>query len=333
MAAQTQMLPAEDWSPSKVTQSEMDSLVAQGLLRPNPEEGPAWWVIPSAEHREPHPPEGYVVSFTRYHRMGLGVPPSRFMRGLAHHFEVELQHFSPNSISHAAIFAAVCEGYLKMEPHWEMFVHLFRGELFIKALKPSGRRPVRMGSLAITARAGTSSANVPREYLRYKLSTNQAGWDDHWFYLRNEGGLLPQYTGRVLTQRPEKWTWGVAADRQRHLAPLMEMMKTLVDEKKLTVQAVIWAFHQRRVLPLADRPLLMHEMGPQAHHEALNRSRMAEERLSRNEGVSRVSITIQGPFVPELSNLVAMAPDEGCLDLVNHPRVRLSRASDRKSVV
>ena len=52
------------------------------------------------------------------------------MRALLHHYGVELQHFSPNAISAMAIFAAVCEGYLGVMPHWELWLHLFQGELF-----------------------------------------------------------------------------------------------------------------------------------------------------------------------------------------------------------
>ena len=69
------------------------------------------------DHREPRPPTGYVVSFAKFHCHGLGAPPSRFMRALCHHYRVELQHFSPNAITVAAVFAAVCEGYLGMMPH------------------------------------------------------------------------------------------------------------------------------------------------------------------------------------------------------------------------
>jgi len=39
------------------------------------------------------------------------------MRALCHHHGVELQHFSPNAITVAAVFAAGCEGYLGMMPH------------------------------------------------------------------------------------------------------------------------------------------------------------------------------------------------------------------------
>jgi hypothetical protein len=66
--------------------------------------------VPSASHRELAPPKGYVVSFIAFHEGGFGVPPSRFMRAIPHYYGVELHHFTPNSISHAAIFVAVCEG-------------------------------------------------------------------------------------------------------------------------------------------------------------------------------------------------------------------------------
>jgi hypothetical protein len=73
--------------------------------------------VPPFNHRESVPLEGYVVSFMAFHERGLRMPPSRFMRVLLHYYKVELHHLAPNSISHAAIFAVVCEGYLGMEPH------------------------------------------------------------------------------------------------------------------------------------------------------------------------------------------------------------------------
>jgi hypothetical protein len=57
----------------------------------------------------PSSPSGYVVSFVSFHEWGFGVPVSRFMRAILHVYGVELHNLSPNSISQAAIFAAVCE--------------------------------------------------------------------------------------------------------------------------------------------------------------------------------------------------------------------------------
>jgi hypothetical protein len=70
------------------------------------------------------------------------------MRALLHHYGVELQHFSPDAISATTIFAAMCEGYLGMMPHWELWLHLFRGELFHTPGGATGvRKPVRAGCL------------------------------------------------------------------------------------------------------------------------------------------------------------------------------------------
>jgi hypothetical protein len=64
----------------------------------------------------PSPPPGYIVSFVSFHERGFGVPAGRFMRAILHHYEVELHNLIPNSISQAAIFVAVCEGYLGIAP-------------------------------------------------------------------------------------------------------------------------------------------------------------------------------------------------------------------------
>jgi hypothetical protein len=116
MASKSQLLPADAWAASSVTEKRLEELVHDGLLRPKTSwTQPEWRASPS-DHREPAPPEGYVVSFICFHERGFGVPASPFMRALLHYYKVELHHLAPNAISQAAIFAAVCEGYLGMEP-------------------------------------------------------------------------------------------------------------------------------------------------------------------------------------------------------------------------
>ena len=43
---------------------------------------------------------------------------------------MELHNFAPYSISQAAVFVTVCEGYLGVEAHWELWNLLIRGELY-----------------------------------------------------------------------------------------------------------------------------------------------------------------------------------------------------------
>ena len=149
------LIAADDWRPSSMTERRLRDLENKGLLRPRAASTRPEWIAPPADHREANPPKGYVVSFAKFHRHGLGSPPSRFMRALCHHYGVELQHFSPNAITAAAVFVAVCEGYLGMMPHWDLWLHLYRGEL----LHASGgatrvRKPVRAGCLNLVQKTG-----------------------------------------------------------------------------------------------------------------------------------------------------------------------------------
>jgi hypothetical protein len=109
--------PRDPWPFSTVTADDLEDLVAEGLLRPLSNERQPEWIPPPPERSRPSPPSGYVVSFVSFHERGFGVPASRFMQAIPHNYEVELHNLSPNSILQAAIFAAVCEGYLGIDPH------------------------------------------------------------------------------------------------------------------------------------------------------------------------------------------------------------------------
>jgi len=156
------LIAANDWRPSSMTQCRLLELEREGLLRHRTSLSSPESIAPAADHREPRPPKGYVVSFAKFHRHSLGAPPSRYMRALCHHYGVELQHFSPNAITVAAVFAAVCEGYLGMMPHCELWLHLYRGELFNAPTGTTGvRKPVRAGCLNLVLKTGKTER--PRE--------------------------------------------------------------------------------------------------------------------------------------------------------------------------
>ena len=57
------------------------------------------------------------MSLMRLRERGFSVPVGRFMRALCEYYGVELHNFVPNSISQAAVFVAVCEGFLGVEAH------------------------------------------------------------------------------------------------------------------------------------------------------------------------------------------------------------------------
>lgn len=83
------------WPRSAATRLSLEEMVTGGLLTPTDDSPYLEWMVPPASNREPNPPPGYVVSFIRLHECGFNIPASRFMRGLCHHYGVELQNFAP----------------------------------------------------------------------------------------------------------------------------------------------------------------------------------------------------------------------------------------------
>jgi hypothetical protein len=107
-------------------------------------------MVPPASDREPNLPPSYVLSFIHLHKCGFNTPESKFMWELCHHYGVELHNFAPNAISQVASFVAICEGFLGIPVNWDLWVHLFRGELHTLATGERGmRRVVRTGGLTL----------------------------------------------------------------------------------------------------------------------------------------------------------------------------------------
>jgi hypothetical protein len=147
---------------------------------------PAWMVSPPT-NREPNPLHGYVVSFVCLHERGFTAPVSWFMRGLCHHYGMELHNFTPNTILQAASFVAVCEGFLGVLANWDLWVHLFHGELHTLATGERGtRQAVRAGGLTLVLRDTRKEL-----YPLCTMTSNNADREKGWFYLYNAALASP----------------------------------------------------------------------------------------------------------------------------------------------
>jgi hypothetical protein len=176
------------WERSTVTRLALNQLVTGGQLAANEDGRPAEWIVPSERERAPNPPSGYVVRFVRFHERGFMAPASRFMRALCHHYGVELHNFAPNAISQVATFVGVCKGFLGIPENWDLWVHLFRAELFtLSTTELRTRHAVRAGGMSLTVRGQRKD-----DYIPCMMTTNNTDWERGWFYLRNtEPGLPP----------------------------------------------------------------------------------------------------------------------------------------------
>jgi hypothetical protein len=303
----TVVSPRDPWPLSTVTVDDLEALVADGLLRPlSGDPQPEWMAPPSGA--APSPPPGYVLSFVSFHERGFGVPASRFMRAILHFHGVELHNLSPNSIVQATIFAAVCEGFLGIAPHWDLWTHLFSAEPFALA---TGERRVRMAVRAGGCILQLRQARA-QQYIPAILASLNKGWKRRWFYLRNDEGRLPSFSQRVVTTADTNWRYGTPRERRQNLQPLLAALQELRDGG-LTAAGVVTAIHRRRVLPLTERRLPLSEMMPGVDLEG---SQMSSVPLPVDDLHRRVVATV-GKLDAGALTQPSMRPKCGCISLVS----------------
>jgi hypothetical protein len=189
-----------------------------------------------------------------------------------------------------------------------LWTHLFSAELFAS---PTGERRVRAA-----VRAGGCILQLRQSrallYIPAILVSSNKGWQRRWFYLRNDGEMLPPFSQRVVTVAADAWRHGTPHDRQKNLEPLLKALEVL-RKGGLTTAGVIAAIHRRRVLPLAERRLPLWEMTPEADLEG---SWMSSDPLPVDVLHGRVAVALGKPDASALSQPL-MRPDQGCVTLVS----------------
>ena len=87
-----------------------------------------------------------------------------------------MHHLTPNSFIHISMFVYLCEAFLGIEPHFELFRFLFH-------LKPQQNRFV----LDVVGGAGLQlRQRKDRVYIPYNLSNKVIEWKPKWFYVENQ---------------------------------------------------------------------------------------------------------------------------------------------------
>ena len=120
-AVETEPTREEGWVPSKCSDSDLETLISDGLL---PETSVIQWRPALGEDR-PYENTGEIVAFAPYFEWGLGLPCSAFFSGLLSYYKIQFHHLTPNFFVHISIFVHLCEAFLGIEPHFELFRYLF----------------------------------------------------------------------------------------------------------------------------------------------------------------------------------------------------------------
>jgi hypothetical protein len=64
-----------------------------------------------------------------FYEQGFGVPSHQFLRSLLQFYGSELHHLTPSEILHATAFVTLCEAYIGIEPHFDLWNYFFRAWL------------------------------------------------------------------------------------------------------------------------------------------------------------------------------------------------------------
>jgi hypothetical protein len=150
------------------------------------------------------------------------------------------------------------------------------------------------------------------DYIPCTMTTNNAGWERGWFYLRNDEPGLPPYTGLVLRERPASWHHGVSpSQHQARLDSLLTALRNLAG-RGLTAEVILAHLHHRQIVPLMERPLRIFEMTEEADPVVLARSRSLQSPLLREyarQSTTGVARAAEAPVrVSEASARAAEAP-------------------------
>ena len=160
-------------------------------------------------------------------------------------------------------FVTLCEGFLGISPHFDLWWYLFAVNLLKKRVeKQELSMPVGCASIHLRN-------NWVNEYPSMRLSTSNKGWHSHWFYVKDDvAATLLAFSGHIIEEVSESCKWGVLdKDKKKikdHLAALQ-----ILKERGMKGSGIIGAYHMRKVAPLMERALPLHQMVPGASLEGM----------------------------------------------------------------
>jgi len=183
---------------------------------------------------------------------GLGHPAHPFLLGLLEEWKIGPHHLNPTGMLHIAGFVTVCEAFLGIDPHVDIFQEMFVG------------RPVTLRREARTSRSETTITPVggfglqqrpgKTSYPRYIPVDSNRGWHDEWFYIRNPSRreeAFPAFT-RSAPEKQDSWIWGASRRKKNNVGAIEEVLQGLV-ARGLDGARVFATIFLRRVRDLSAR--------------------------------------------------------------------------------
>jgi hypothetical protein len=156
----------------------------------------------------------YVMACMAFYERGFGMPSYQFLCSLLQFYGLELHQLTPSGILHMAVFVTLCEAYMGIEPHFNLWNYFFCARL----QQGLGMKMAALGNVDIFIRSG------PRvdPYFHLPMSDPSVRWCKVWFFLRNDPDVpLPMFRDSRLVPQL-KWGYGVAQKDLRRLQPCVK---------------------------------------------------------------------------------------------------------------
>ena len=123
-----------------------------------------------------------------------------------------------------AVFVALCEGFLGIDPHFDLWWHIFAINLLKRQVRKQ-ELPTPVGCAGIHLRNNRADA-----YPSMRLSTSNNGWHSQWFYVKDDAAApLPVFSGCVIKEAPGSWRWGIPVKERKNINDLLAALQTLKD--------------------------------------------------------------------------------------------------------
>ena len=168
---------ADGWRKSKLSESTISSLVGHRLLRPR---SVVLWF--SAEgHERPYKRVAETVMFKAFVERGLGIPVCDFLWGLLFFWGIQLHHLTLTFILRISIFVHLCEAFLEIYPHFDLFKTL----IFLNPY-PNFSNVATVGGFNLELRS-----EMVGKYIPYSPRRQIGDWRSEWFYIDNHAPSLP----------------------------------------------------------------------------------------------------------------------------------------------
>ena len=201
---------------------------------------------------EPHERVVFLTHFVR----GMGFPLHPFVRGLMFYYGLDFHDLAPNFILNISAFIVVCEAFLRIKPHFGLWLKTFN-------VKPKvvGGQQAECGAAMVG-----KMPNVT--WLEGAFIETIKGWQSRWFYItepRAPAWVAASEFRSGIPMRLTSWkekglSWGSSVE----LTGLQTCIRNMMS-KKIKLVNVVQVMLFRRILPCQQRDFNLWEFDPTQH--------------------------------------------------------------------